>query len=73
MSTETLDCRGLRCPQPILKIAAKAAGMKPGDILEVLGDCSTFEADARTWCSRTGRTLLSVTPEGSAQKAQIRF
>jgi tRNA 2-thiouridine synthesizing protein A len=73
MATETLDCRGLRCPQPILKIAAKSASMGAGDILEVLGDCDTFENDARVWCSRTGRTLLAVLQEGTAQRAQIQF
>ncbi len=73
MATEVLDCRGLRCPQPILKIAARSAAMKPGDILEVLGDCDTFENDARVWCTRTGRTLLAVLQEGTAQRAQIKF
>ncbi len=37
-----LDTLGLKCPQPVLKIAVKAVNMKSGDILEVLGDCLTF-------------------------------
>jgi tRNA 2-thiouridine synthesizing protein A len=45
MATVNLDCLGLRCPQPILKIAAKSAELKPGDILEVTADCPTFEKD----------------------------
>lgn len=72
MAKEVLDCVGMRCPQPVLKIAAKTATMKGGDILEVLGDCATFEKDARVWCGRTGKTLLAVTPEGgNVLRAQI--
>ncbi len=73
MAKEVIDCTGMKCPQPVLKIAAKAAIMKPGDLLEVLGDCSTFEADTRAWCSRTGKTLLAVTTEGTAKRAQVQM
>jgi tRNA 2-thiouridine synthesizing protein A len=58
MATEVLDTRGLRCPQPILKIAVKSVDMMPGDVLEVLGDCPTFEKDVRIWCERTRKVLL---------------
>jgi len=68
MRTEVLNTLGKKCPQPILKIAIKTPGMKPGDILEVLGDCPTFEKDVRTWCERLGRVLLFVKDEGNNQK-----
>ncbi|MEW6213685.1 MAG: sulfurtransferase TusA family protein [Nitrospirota bacterium] len=45
MAVEVLDTLGLKCPQPVLKIAVKAADMQSGDILEVIGDCPTFERD----------------------------
>jgi len=71
---EVLDTFGLKCPQPVLKIAVKAADMKSGDILEVLGDCPTFERDIRVWCERLGKVLLSVKDEGSDKKRiQIQF
>lgn len=73
MATVQLDAKGLRCPQPVLKIAAKMPEMKAGDILEVLGDCPTFEEDVRKWCERMKKTLLAVTVEGDAQKIQIQF
>ena len=34
MGVELLDTVGLRCPQPVLKIAVRAADLKVGDILE---------------------------------------
>jgi tRNA 2-thiouridine synthesizing protein A len=73
MARELLDCRGMKCPQPVLKIAAKSAQMNAGDVLEVLGDCSTFEKDVRAWCTRTSKTLMAVNNEGTAQKAMIQL
>jgi tRNA 2-thiouridine synthesizing protein A len=39
MRVDLVDTLGTQCHQPVLKIAVKAPDMKPGDILEVLGDC----------------------------------
>ena len=68
MAVEVLDTLGLKCPEPVLRIAVKFPEMKPGDILEVLGDCPTFERDVRTWCQRLGRVVLSVKDEGDNRK-----
>jgi len=74
MPTVTLECFGLRCPQPILKIAAKSAELKAGDLLEVSADCPTFEKDVRQWCDRTKKTLMWVKEEGGMKKrCQIQF
>jgi tRNA 2-thiouridine synthesizing protein A len=74
MPVHKLDTLGLKCPEPVLKIAVKAPDMEPGDILEVLGDCHTFEQDVRIWCERLGRVLLSVRDDGDKKKTiQIQF
>ncbi len=74
MSVQTLDTLGMNCPQPILKISVMAPDMKEGSILEVLGDCPTFERDVRTWCERLKKTFLSVQDEGDGKKRiQIQF
>ncbi|MBT3259593.1 MAG: sulfurtransferase TusA family protein [Deltaproteobacteria bacterium] len=74
MDIEILDMLGMKCPQPVLKIAVKAPDMNADDILEVLGDCPTFERDVRVWCERLGKTFLSIRDEGSGRKRiQIRF
>ena len=74
MAVEVLDTLGLKCPQPVLKIAVKAPDMKLGDILEVLGDCPSFERDMRTWCERLRKVLLSVKDDGNHKKTiQIQF
>ncbi len=73
MAVVTLDTIGVKCPQPVLKIAVIAPGMKPGDILEVAGDCPTFERDIRAWCLRLHKVLLSVREENNVKKIQIQF
>jgi tRNA 2-thiouridine synthesizing protein A len=74
MAVESLDMVGMKCPQPVLKIAVKAPQMNPGDILEVVGDCPTFERDVRVWCQRLNKTFLSVRDEqGSKKRIQILF
>jgi tRNA 2-thiouridine synthesizing protein A len=74
MGLQVLDTLGLKCPQPVLKLAVRAPQVEPGDILEVLGDCPTFERDLKKWCERLGKTLLSVLDEGEGKKRiQIHF
>jgi tRNA 2-thiouridine synthesizing protein A len=74
MALEVLDTLGQECPQPVLKISEKAPVMKRGDVLEVIGDCPTFEKDVRTWCERLGKVFLSMQDYGANEKRiQIQF
>ncbi len=74
MAVELLDMLGMKCPQPVLKIAVKAPNMQPGDILEALGDCPTFEKDVRAWCDRLNKIFLSIKDEGDGKlRIQIQF
>ena len=73
MAVTTLDAKGLKCPQPTLKVTVMATKMKPGDILEVVADCSTFEKDIRDWCARSKKVLLWFKTEGPAKRCQIQF
>jgi len=64
----------MKCPQPVLKVVAKAKEMNPGDVLEVLGNCPTFSQDMQQWCQRAKKTLLFCNDEGDGKmKAQIQF
>ena len=69
-----LDATGLRCPQPVLKLSVISPDMKPGEFLEIIGDCPTFEKDISAWCNRLKKTLLVMSDEGGCRKrALIRF
>jgi tRNA 2-thiouridine synthesizing protein A len=57
-----------------MKIAVLSPDMQPGDILEVIGDCPTFERDVRVWCERLNKILLAVRAEGGyRRRIQIQF
>ena len=74
METHILDTSGLKCPEPVLKIAMKATEMKEGEILEVIADCPTFEKDVKKWCARLNKTILFIQDCGDGKmKCQIQF
>jgi len=73
MATRNFDYRGLKCPDPTLKLSMEAYSMAPGDILEVLADCPTFEHDVKAWCQRHKKALLLIKAEGAAKRCQVRI
>lgn len=71
---EVLDTLNLKCPEILLKIAVRAVNMKQDDVLEVIGDCPTFERDIKMWCKRSRKTLLFIrNDDNGTMKCQIQF
>jgi len=54
-----LDCSGLQCPGPIMKVYETMKEMQPGEALEVSASDPGFVRDIEAWCRSTGNTLLS--------------
>jgi len=73
MAVTLIDAKGLQCPQPTLKVTAMSVKMKPGDVLEVVADCATFEKDVKEWCARSKKVMLWMKSEGNAKRCQIQF
>ena len=74
MAVHTLDTLGLKCPQPILKLAAMAKEIPPGDTVEILSDCHSFPNDLPVWCAKAQKTLILCVDEGGGKfKAQVQF
>ena len=72
MEAKFLDARGWKCPLPTLKMMSLVREMKAGELLEVLADCPSFEADVRKFCESTKRALLFVKAEGANKRVQVR-
>ena len=70
---EVLNCKGLKCPQPVLKVAIKAKTMSPGSSLEVQADCPSFQGDIEKWCGNNGKVLVSCVDQGGFKVATIQF
>jgi tRNA 2-thiouridine synthesizing protein A len=74
MATQKLDTLGLKCPQPILKVAVLLPQLSPGDILEIEADCESFPNDIKAWCQKTGKTLLFCNTDAAGKhSAQIQI
>jgi len=67
-----LDCTGLACPGPIMKLAEAAAAASAGDEITVHVSDPGFATDAPAWVKRNGHELVSLEPEGPGYVAVIR-
>lgn len=68
-----IDAVGLRCPLPVLALGNATVTASEGTLVEIRGDCPTFEQDVRRFCSRRGKTILSVRGKAPLLTIQIRF
>lgn len=69
---ETLDCKGLSCPMPILKLAKAIKGMESGKVLELLGTDPGSKSDIPKWCDKTGNEYLGMEEGEGYSKFYIR-
>lgn len=70
--TETIDCRGLTCPEPILRIRLRLNRLHPGDELTILSDDPTFHKDFLVFCRLASVTCLHMTETAEGLCATIR-
>ncbi len=56
-----LDCCGLQCPGPLMKVYETMNTMQEGQQLSVSASDPGFTRDIEAWCRRTGNTLVSKT------------
>ena len=67
-----LNCSGMQCPGPIMKVFESIGKMKDGEILEVSASDPGFTADIASWCRRTGNSLLSNEKHGTDYVAYVK-
>ncbi len=63
-SDQVLDCKGLSCPMPIMKLAITMKKFETDKILELLTTDPGSKEDVPAWCERTGNDLLETVEEG---------
>ena len=70
---EVLDCRGMSCPLPILKLSGRARARGRQGVLEILGDDPALAGDLRAWASANGHGLvfLDEAPEGCRARVSL--
>ncbi len=67
-----LDCSGMQCPGPIMKVFETMKEMKDGDVMEVSASDPGFARDIVAWTRRTGNTLLSNERRGNDYVALVK-
>ena len=67
-----LDCRGFRCPMPMVELFKKIKSTKAGDTIEILSDDPAFSHDVKAWCTQTGNDLVELSKEEKTIKAVIK-
>lgn len=67
-----LDCTGLACPGPIMKLTKTIADLNQGDEIVVTVSDAGFGNDATAWAKKNGHQLLTLEPKGSGYQARIR-
>jgi TusA-related sulfurtransferase len=63
MSDVHLDCKGLNCPMPIVRLSQAIAAAKSGARIVVEADDPAFQADLEAWVRRMGHVLEGIQGE----------
>ncbi len=67
-----LDCIGLHCPLPIVRMSEVMIDLGPGQVLEVWADDEGAKADIPAWCTGTGNDFLGREEYGNQMKFLVR-
>ena len=59
-----LDCRGKRCPLPVIELARRIADVEIGSVLRVLADDPAAAVDIPAWCRLRGQEFVGAVDEG---------
>lgn len=55
----SLDCRGMKCPRPIIEVARRIQEVSVGSLMELLADDPAAGPDLAAWCRMRGQTLVT--------------
>jgi TusA-related sulfurtransferase len=54
----TVDCLGLACPIPVVRLARAVGGVEIGGVVELLADDPGARVDIPVWCRLKDQELL---------------
>jgi tRNA 2-thiouridine synthesizing protein A len=70
MQPELLDCRGLKCPLPVLKLEKRIEAAAPGTALVVLASDPMAKIDIPLYCRQHGHSC-AVSAEGELMRFEV--
>lgn len=75
MSTDlVLDCRGMRCPLPVIELAKRIGSAPVGGLVRVLADDPAAATDVPAWCRIRGHAFVGAEPatDGAGEAYVVR-
>ena len=69
----TVDATGLRCPLPVIRLAAAARDCAPGHVIMLLSTDPAAGTDVAAWCRMRGQTLLAQTWSDSVLQSRVQI
>jgi tRNA 2-thiouridine synthesizing protein A len=69
-ASQVLDCTGLNCPMPIVRLSQAMRGIESGAKIVIEANDPAFRADLEAWVRRFGHTILAF-DEGSISRATV--
>ena len=55
-----VDCRGMRCPLPVIELARRISEVPVGAVVAVVADDPAAAADVPAWCRLRGHSYLGL-------------
>jgi TusA-related sulfurtransferase len=53
-----LDCRGMRCPMPVVELGRRISEVPVGGVVAVVADDVAAQVDVAAWCRMRGHEHL---------------
>ncbi len=53
-----LDCRGMRCPMPVVELGRRIADVPIGGVVAVVADDVAAQVDVSAWCRMRGQEYV---------------
>jgi tRNA 2-thiouridine synthesizing protein A len=69
---QTLDCKGMLCPLPIIKLSKAIKSMEQGQVLLLEATDPGSQPDVTAWQKRTKNEIVHQTAEAKVFKFWIR-
>ncbi len=69
---EILDCRGQRCPLPVIAVARRLPELPVGGVLRVVADDPAAANDIPAWCRLRGQEYLGRVDASGAPAFDVR-
>ena len=71
-TAQTLDCKGLLCPLPIIKLSKAVKGIRIGEVIEMLATDPGSVPDMAAFQNQTGHEIVSSEKQGEVYRFLVR-